>query len=342
MTLDTVVFSSWHGRCSDSPRAIAAELERRGAPLRHHWILDAGDAEANRAALESARFIVSNDVLPEEFDKRDDAVYLQTWHGTPLKRIGYDVADPQFPDHEYHYEVELGRDVARWDVMLSANGYSTTIFPRAFGFDGPILETGYPRNDLLSAPDRDVVRERVRAALAIAAGARVVLYAPTWRERFSMTIELDLEELHERLGPDFVVLTRAHGLTAADTDLSDGPGWRDVTDWPEITELYLAADVLLTDYSSAMFDFAVTGKPQVFYTYDLEEYRDEMRGFYFDFEADAPGPLLGTTAEVADALKDVDSVAGGYRDAYERFAERFCPHEDGHATERAVDAVFGG
>ena len=341
MTADTVVFSSWHGRVSDSPKAIAAELERRGVPLRQRWIDADAAPEDNRALLEGARFIVSNDVLPEEFDKSAGTTYLQTWHGTPLKRIGYDVADPTFPDHEYHYEVELGRDVARWDVMLSANPYSSEILPRAFRFDGRILETGYPRNDLLTAPGGGAVRERVRDALEIAADARVVLYAPTWRESFSMTLELDLEDLHERLGPEFVVLTRAHGLTAANADLSDGPGWRDVTAWPEITELYLAADILLTDYSSAMFDFAVTGRPQVFYTYDLDEYRDRTRGFYFDFEADAPGPLLRTTAEVADALLDVDAVAAEYRDAYARFAERFCPHEDGSAAARAVDAVFG-
>ena len=337
MTADTVVFSSWHGRQSDSPRAIAAELERRGVPLRHQWV-EEGD---NRGILESARFIISNDVLPEEFDKSDGATYLQTWHGTPLKRIGYDVADPQFPDHEYHYETELARDVARWDVLLSANAYSTEILPRAFRYDGPVLETGYPRNDLLSSPDRDTVRERVRVALEAPAGVCVVLYAPTWRESFTMELELDLEELHAALGREFVVLTRAHGLTADNSDFGDGPGWRDVTRWPEISELYLAADVLLTDYSSAMFDFAVTGKPQVFYTYDLDDYRDRMRGFYFDFEADAPGPLLRTTADVAAALRDVDAVAADYAGAYERFAERFCPHEDGGATARVVDQVFG-
>jgi CDP-glycerol glycerophosphotransferase len=355
MSDDTVLFSSWYGRrWGDSPRAIAAELRRRGAPLRLQGILAEGapapadelewlrpDSAETRAALESARYIVSNDVLPLEFDKRADALYVQTWHGTPLKRIGYDVADPQFPDHDHHYEVELGRDVARWDVLLSGNRYSSEILRRAFRFEGDVLETGYPRNDVLLAPDRDAVRARVRDALGLSAGARVVLYAPTWRDAFSMTLELDVEQMHAALGDAVVVLTRAHGLTAANTSWTDGPGRRDVTRWPEISQLYLAADVLLTDYSSAMFDFALTGKPQLFFTYDLEEYRDRLRGFYFCLAGEAPGPLLRTTTEVVEALASLDAVVERYRGAYERFVRRFCDLDDGRAAARVVDAVFG-
>ena len=113
-----------------------------------------------------------------------------------------------------------------------------------------------------------------------------------------------------------------------------------VSRYPDIRELYLAADALLTDYSSAMFDFAVTGKPMLFFTYDLAEYRDHVRGFYFDFEREAPGPLLATTAEVCAALDELDDVRHRYADAYAAFAQRFCALEDGRAAERVVDAVF--
>ena len=109
----------------------------------------------------------------------------------------------------------------------------------------------------------------------------------------------------------------------------------------DIRELYLAADVLLTDYSSAMFDFAVTRKPMLFFTYDLAEYRDVTRGFYFDFEARGPGPLLATTEEVGDAIENLDAVSAQHVQAYGAFYERYCALEDGAAAERVVRAFFG-
>ena len=126
------------------------------------------------------------------------------------------------------------------------------------------------------------------------------------------------------------------GLAAQEPD----PFVRDVSLHPEINELYLAADVLITDYSSAMFDFAVTRKPMLFYTYDLEHYRDKLRGLYFDLEGEAPGPLCRTTEQLAEALNDLPATVERYRGAYDAFLERFCYLEDGHAAERAVDRIL--
>ncbi len=351
---DLVVLSSWHGRWSDTPRAIGEELLRRGAPLRLAALVGpdapplpdgieavpADDPDAERAALEAARWIVSNDIHESDFVKRPDATYLQTWHGTPLKRIAFDVLNPHFPEAERHYAVDLGRDVARWDLLLSPNRFSTEVLPRAFRYHGPVLETGYPRNDVLQGPAAAETRARVRAALGVREGQQAVLYAPTWRDTFVHTLTLDLALLRERLGDDVVMLVRAHGLTAASDRLEDGPGVRNVTRWADVSELYLAADVLLTDYSSAMVDFAITGRPMLFYTWDLDVYRDEMRGFYVDFEAIVPGPLLTTSAQVADALADVEAAVAPWGERYAEFRERFCHRDDGHATERVVDLVF--
>jgi CDP-glycerol glycerophosphotransferase len=351
---DLVVLSSWHGRWSDTPRAIGEELLRRRAPLRLAALVGpdapplpdgveavpADDPDAERAALEAARWIVSNDIHESDFVKRPDATYLQTWHGTPLKRIGFDVVNPRFPDAERHYAVDLGRDVARWDLLLSPNRFSTEVLPRAFGFTGRVLETGYPRNDVLQGPAATDVRARVRAALGVRDGQRAVLYAPTWRDTFEHRLALDLGLLRDRLGDDVVVLVRAHGLTAASDRLENGPGVRNVTRWGDVSELYLAADVLLTDYSSAMVDFAITRRPILLYTHDLAEYRDELRGFYVDFEAIVPGPMLTTSAQVAEALADVEAATAPWRERYTAFRERFCHHDDGRATERVVDLVF--
>jgi CDP-glycerol glycerophosphotransferase len=299
------------------------------------------DSPEELAALADARYVVSNDVLPSDWAKRPDCTYLQTWHGTPLKRIAFDVVDPRFPDAEYHYAVELGREVAKWDILLSQNPFSTEILRKAFRFEGEILETGYPRNDVLRRPERDAIRARVRAALELPEDTQAVLYVPTWRDSFEHTLALDLPLLRRELGDATTMLVRAHGLTAHTDRGQSGPGVRNVSRWPDVTELYLAADVLLTDYSSAMVDFSTTGKPLLLYTHDLERYRDEIRGFTIAFEEEVPSPLLRTSAEVAAALADVPGATAPYRERYAAWAQRFCPWDDGGAAKRVVDAVFG-
>ena len=352
MTAPLAVFSSWHGRYSDSPRAMSRELRRVRPDIRQAWLLapDASEPEgAERvpiggadevAALEEARWIVSNDVLPMAFDKRSDAVYLQTWHGTPLKRIGFDVTNPTFPDAEYHYTVELVREVARWDLLLSPSPFATGLLRGAFRYDGQVAETGLPRNDVLLARDADARRRAARRRAGIGDGVLAILYAPTWRDQFEMEFALDVGAVHDALGDRAVLLVRAHGLTAARTRVAATPGSLDVTGWPDISDLYLAADVLMTDYSSAMVDFALTRKPQLFYTYDLDDYRDRIRGFYVDLESIVPGPLLSTTAEVVAALGDLERVAASHAAPYARFVERFCPLDDGQASARAVRALL--
>jgi CDP-glycerol glycerophosphotransferase len=288
--------------------------------------------------------LVSNLQMSKNFVKRRGTTYLQTWHGTPLKRIGRD--NDRWKANEAGWAV-FAEDVAKWDYLVTQNRFSTEIFRRAFAFEGEILEAGYPRNDVLSAPDAPRRRAAIRAELGIPEGARVVLYAPTWRDtlvddsgelRFSLA--LDADALLRTLGEGHVLLLRLHYLIASRLADSLGPDVRNVSDHPDIRDLYLAADVLVTDYSSAMFDFAVTGKPIVLFTYDLDEYRDETRGFYFDLEAEAPGPLCATSGEVIAALGDIDAVHGAHAARYERFRARFCPLDDGNAARRILDRVL--
>jgi CDP-glycerol glycerophosphotransferase len=348
---DVVLFHSWWGKVADSPKAISEELRRRDAPLRHVWVLDDPTAAPEGATavrpgslgyLEltgRARHIVSNNTLPAYFRKKRGTTYVQTWHGTPLKRIGFDIPRPEFAGSD-RYLSSLAREAASWDYLVSPNGFSSGIFRGAFRFDGEILETGYPRNDLL-APGHEDVRARVRSELGIAEGVRAVLYAPTWRDSGTFSTELDLDALTAALGEGHVLLLRAHSLDAASVTTADGPRLRNVSGRDDIRELLLVADVLVTDYSSVMFDFAVTRKPMVFFTYDLEHYRDDVRGFYFDFAAEAPGPMVATTEALAGELRDLDGVRQRYEPAYDRFRERYCALEDGQASARVVDAVFG-
>ena len=359
---DSVLFVSWKGKqCGDNPLGIAEELRRRGDEREHLWAITdwsvpvpaGGTAvlrgtEAYYEALARSKYLVSNDDMPAPFRKRNGQIYLQTWHGTPLKRIGFDISDPQFISGTAYFD-QLANDVAQWDLLLSPNPFSTPIMRRAFRYDGEICEYGYPRNDLLRRGDTAELAARVRDRLGLPAGKRVVLYAPTWRDnqvyangrRYRFDMRLELERAWHELGRDHVFLIRGHHQMADDVPAGMRDGFAfNVTAYPDITELFLVADVLLTDYSSAMFDYAVTGRPIVFFTYDLAEYRDNLRGFYFDFEAEAPGPLLATSAEVIAAVKDIDAVAASYRDAYQQFAARFCPLDDGKASARVCDRLF--
>jgi CDP-glycerol glycerophosphotransferase len=151
-------------------------------------------------------------------------------------------------------------------------------------------------------------------------------------------MKLDLEHMYRRFKDDAVLLIRGHQLVANSVDTSMFGGFaRNVSHYPDISDLYLAADVLVTDYSSVMYDFVNTGRPMVFFTHDLEAYRDDLRGFYVDFEAEAPGPLLTHTTEVLDALGDLDRVAAEHAGRYEAFREKYASLEDGRAAARFVD-----
>ena len=198
-------------------------------------------------------------------------------------------------------------------------------------------------------------------------GKRVVLYAPTYRDNLDyhagvrITLRrglpafaadsyrrdgyrlpplLDMAALGAALGDEQVVLFRKHRLIIDGLPLSVARHVVDVSGFPDAGELLLAADVLLTDYSSLVFDFARLGRPIVLFTPDLEAYRDDVRGFSIDFEAVAPGPLLRTTDEVIEALRDPDAVLEAHRGRYERFVETYCPLDDGRASARVVDHVF--
>ncbi|WP_447037797.1 bifunctional glycosyltransferase/CDP-glycerol:glycerophosphate glycerophosphotransferase [Streptomyces sp. DSM 118878] len=342
----------------DSPRAVHEELVRRGADVRHLWVTHdqqtrvpagAEGVEEHSAAwyeaLARSRRIVTSGHLPDFFERREGQTVVQTWNGAPLKRIGTDLTDTLYADHG-HLDA-LPRLSRQWDVLVSPNRFSTPHLGRALAYDGEVLEAGSPRNDVLFGDDRGKVADRVRRELGILPDKRVVLYAPTYRDhlayrpgRFRYEPALDFGAAESALGDDHVLLVRKHPLTAGRLPGARPPFVHDVSAHPRAAELLLIADVLVTDYSSLMFDFAHTGRPMLFHAYDLEHYRDTVRGFYLDFETSAPGPLLTSTGEVVEALSDLDAIAARHAEAYAAFREAYCDLDDGGAAARVAERLM--
>ncbi|MEU1617833.1 CDP-glycerol glycerophosphotransferase family protein [Streptomyces sp. NPDC005722] len=359
---EAVLYSAFDGRAyGDSPRAVHEELLRRRAAdgLEHLWVVRDGQAPppatarpvvlhsaAWYEALARARYVVTNTHLPPWFVRRPDQTVLQTWHGTPLKRTGRDLAGTLCADL-VHLPRPPRDPGAQWSLLLSPNAPSTPLLRGALGYDGPVAETGLPRTDVLFADDRDKVAAALRDRLRIPADRTVVLYAPTRRddqaydgEHYRMSPYLDAAEAERALGADHVLLYRSHPLVADRVRTPRSGFVRDVSCHPDVAELLLLADVLVTDYASPAADFANTGRPMLFLVPDLEHFRDTLRGFYPDFEAQAPGPLLQSTAELAGALRDLDAVARHSADAYAHFRATFCHLDDGGAAARAVDRLL--
>jgi CDP-glycerol glycerophosphotransferase len=348
---DAVYFESFYGRgATCNPRAIDAEVARTRPDLTRYWgVVDAATPVPEGAvavvrgtrewweARAGARWVVANDWLRRQFEPQHDQVVLQTWHGSMLKRIGLD--RPKVPA-EKRRVIDVER--AKWDLLLSQNRHSTDILRSAYAWEGPILEEGYPRNDPLTPGSTQAGDgAAIRAALGIGPSQRAVLYAPTWRENMTtMVTFLDLERLAASLGPDHVILLRGHSRTVAFGASVKMRGVIDVTTYPEVTDLFLAADALITDYSSVMFDYSVTRRPMIFYVPDMDAYRDSLRGVYFDLSEVAPGPVLDDQDDVADAVRALDQAGDRYAALYERWVGRFNHHDDGRSAERVTEQLL--
>jgi CDP-glycerol glycerophosphotransferase len=300
-------------------------------------------------AFARARVWVSNSIISPELRPRPEQLYVQTWHGTPLKRIGLDVVESTETamnakrEIDDRYRVE-GRKVG---AFLSASKFTTEVFASAFGLpagDGSFVETGNPRNDVLAGAGPDDTRA-ARERLGLPAGKRVLLYAPTWRDDqhssrsgYVYSHVLDVDALRAALGEDWLVLFRLHYLVTNTIDFARYDGFlRDVSGLDDINDLCIASDVLVTDYSSVYFDYALLDRPMVFYMYDLDRYSTSLRGFYLPIE-DVPGPIARTQDELHAALADPE-LGAKYAERRADLVATMAPHDDGHAAQRVLDLI---
>lgn len=341
----------WYRGVACNPAAIAAKAAELAPEVRALWVVNpsrvgavppgvdyvvAGSLPYYRA-LARAQFAINNVNWPNMMVKRRGAVHVMTHHGTPLKMMGMDQVDHPGSVSDSDFAAQMRR-ADRWDFSVTANAHTTIAWERAYPCAHETLEVGYPRNDRLAAAtpaETAAMRER----LGIEPGKRVVLYLPTHREWLPKgTQVLDVERLSAELGPETVLLVRAHYFYVDSARTPRPVGARrivDVSGYGTVEDLYLAADVLLTDYSSAMFDYAVLDKPLVIYAPDWPVYRD-LRGVYFDLSAAPPGPFV-TAFDQLVAIFSEESWDDAARAA---FRARFCYLDDGGAAERVVRRVF--
>ncbi|WP_342388834.1 CDP-glycerol:glycerophosphate glycerophosphotransferase [Salinicoccus bachuensis] len=359
---DLVVFESFQGKSySDSPKYIYQQMLKSRSGYNYVWVMNkkqkipGNPVTVKRFSLKyyrymaRAKYIVSNVRMPNSYIKKDGQKYLQTWHGTPLKRLAGDMDDVHMPGtNAARYKQNFSRETDKWDYLIAPNAYSSAIFKRAFWFSNTMLETGYPRNDILTNDNNPVIIQDIKEKLGLSADKKVVLYAPTWRDdeyykvgQYKFSLQLDLERLKERFGDDHIILLRMHYVVASKMNLAGLEGFAyDVSKYDDVSELYLVSDMLITDYSSVFFDYANLKRPVLFFTYDIEKYREQLRGFYIDMEEELPGPLLMTNDEVVNAIENINQIEKKYKERYEAFHERFCSWDDGRASEKVVDAVF--
>lgn len=362
----TVLFISFHGRgYSDNPKAIHQYmLQDEGFrnyrfvwAIKHHKGKHIDGAKVIEYFsipyffyLARSKYWVVNCKLPKYVLKKENQVYLQTWHGTPLKRLAHDII---VPEGTTFYRSGMtademrntyDNDVAKYNYMISPNSFCTEVFQSAFQIERErLIETGYPRNDMLSnITEAQIIAIKQRMHLPM--DKKIILYAPTWRDNsfitsgYTFDLQADFVKWKKALKDKFVILFKPHYLIVNkfenNTELDDFLYPIDAKE--DINDLYVIADQLITDYSSVFFDYAILNRPIYFYMYDLEEYKEELRGFYLDIYKDLPGNIY----ETEEAL--LSAVYSGIYDytKLQSFNKRFNHAQSGDCAKKVCEIVF--
>lgn len=359
-----VIFESGIGKqYSDSPKQIYQKMltDPFFEGYKFIWIYNGYDIEKDDRLkiikrfsweyfyyLATSEYWVNNQNFPYYIHKPKHTTFLQTWHGTPLKKMMNDV--DSFSDKDAGYVPRMNKVNAQWDYLVSPSHYATERFESAFLPKAKILEVGYPRNDVffLSDNEKGEILRQLRNMWGIN-NKKVILYAPTFRDddktsagKQDFKLNLNIEAMYKALHEDYVVLFRQHAIVKTKLYIPDyfKDFFIDVSKFSDVQQLYLLADMCVTDYSSVMFDYAITKKPLLFYTYDYEDYKENLRGFYIDFEAEAPGPLLYDTDQLIDAVQHIDQVEKNYESKYQQFYNKYGYIENGTSTKKVIDAVW--
>ena len=302
--------------------------------------------------LASSKYWIVNSLVDLSIKKKKNQIYLQCWHGTPLKKLRYDIevkGSVLNTINEIRKRNDL--DAVKFDYFISPSKFCTEKFTSAFnlkklGKENIIIEEGYPRNDyLLNYKEKDVTK--IKKKLKLPTDKKIILYAPTFRDNqhssgvgYTYDLGINFDKLKKELEKDYIILFRTHYFISNSFDFSKYKGFiYDVSNYDDISELYIISDILLTDYSSVFFDFANLKKPMLFYMYDLDDYKNNLRDFYFDLDI-LPGPIVKQEDNLIKEIKNIDNYDATYHDKYLKFNEKFNYLDDGKATERVVEVIF--
>lgn len=361
-----VMFISFHGRgYTDNPKAIYEQMRKdeRFKDFTFVWAIKKSnmkDVHIEGAKIVSyrgiqyfyylskAKFWVINVKMPDYIKKKSNQVYLQTWHGTPLKRLARDIQvnkDATFYRTEMTYEdmvKSYDDDVRKYNYMISPNKFCTEVFQSSFGINKErLIETGYPRNDFITnASKEDVLK--IKEKYNIPTDKKIILYAPTWRDNsyvaagYTFELKADFSKWKEVLGDDYVVVFKPHYniINKYEGETLDG-FLVNIAAEAEINELYVISDILITDYSSVFFDYAVLNRPIYFYMYDFEDYRDQLRGFYLDVHTELPGKIYEEEDGMLEAIANHEYDF----DCLKVFNERFSHAQTGDCAKKVCDIL---
>lgn len=347
----TIVFeSSWGAKTDCNPGALYLYFQKNHPEYECIWLLNdvripfQGNGKAVRRgtlayfkAISQAHYFINNVNFANNYKKRSGQIEIQTMHGTPLKTLGLDVpGELDDPD----VRAAFIRRCSRWDYLVVQSETVRKITKSCYAYKKAYLTTGYPRNDVLFEKNNSHDISLLKQKYGIDSAKKLVLYAPTWRIRNKFDLMLDLQLMHERLGDQYEIAIRVHQFAV--NDKISFPGFvHDFTHAQSMEELFLISDIVITDYSSLMFDYAILKRPLLFYVYDLEEYRDNLRGFNLDFESEAPGPLLFTSEQIIESIENIEDTKKKYANKFNEFRQKYCMYEQGNASEQIYQEVFG-
>ncbi len=367
-----VIFNSFNGKnYSDTPKAVYEYMLNNPEYKNYRFIWVFSDPEKyeflkenprtyivkNKSkryerALASAKYWICNYRIYDYIFPKKNQQYVQCWHGTPLKRLGYDIGHSNNAmNSEQEIKYKYKSDAERFTYILSPSPFATDKFATAWNLNetgqrDKIIEVGYPRNDyLINYTEEEVIA--LKEELDIPIDKKVLLYAPTWRDNqhtagvgYVYETQVNFDRLREELSDEWVILFRAHYLVANSFDFDAYKGFvYNVSNYDDISRLYVVSDMLITDYSSVFFDYANLQRPILFYMYDKEYYGEDLRGFYLDLD-ELPGPIVEKEDELIEKLTTVDEWFA-FDEKYEAFNEKFNKLDDGKASERFAKRVFG-
>lgn len=299
-----------------------------------------------------AKYWIVNSIIDEGIIKKKNQVYVQCWHGTPLKKLRYDIeVNGAVLNTVEEIRKRNDRDAKKFDYFISPSEYCTEKFTSAFnlkalGKKNIIIEKGYPRNDFLfNKTKKDI--DNIKKKLGLPLDKKVIFYLPTFRDNqhtsgvgYTYNLAIDFNSLKKKFSKEYIILFSPHYFIANSIDLSKYKGFVfNVARYDEINELYLVSDIIMTDYSSVFFDFANLKRPMLFYMYDFDDYQNNLRDFYISLD-ELPGPISKTQDELENNLKNIDSIFKDYKGKYENFNKKYNYLDDGNASERVIKVIF--